>query len=240
MTSQPGMTLWSVRANIVQERPYGPLGLDQKPGTRHFRGGTKVWAIDAFRGMADSVVVVGPHRGSARYVKMVVHISALDQLRTAIIYSPAVIRMVSEHYGSVPYPFDGDSAREFARMLTGWRTAQEPEAMRALFRVIGPREGDVLRLQQLSAYPDPWPLLTYRSASWPLCSERPERRSRMSAAPRAKSRSANRTTCPSAGKPTSAKSGAHPSEQEEDLVRVAEVVRRWHVRSSHAPRCPSR
>jgi len=84
--------VWCVTANIVQERPYGPGGAETRRGTKHFTAGAKVYCVLFFwNGPLTSVDVVGHHRGSHRFVRMVVRHEWLTNLKVELVYSPYVI-----------------------------------------------------------------------------------------------------------------------------------------------------
>src|SRR5215472_17190729 len=98
MSVEKETEIWSVVANIVDERPYGPGGIEKKKGTKHFPGGAKVYVIDSFPGECDSVVVVGHHRKSLRLAKMVISVKQIHRLRLKLVYSLNVKQIIEEHY----------------------------------------------------------------------------------------------------------------------------------------------
>jgi hypothetical protein len=90
--------VWCVVANVVYERNYGPGGLEKRRGTKHFAAGAKVYCVQFFwDGGDDNVEVVGRHRGSQRYVKMVIRTEWLTNYRVELVYSPAVIRGLTNY-----------------------------------------------------------------------------------------------------------------------------------------------
>jgi hypothetical protein len=85
--------VWCVVANVVTERPYGPGGAEKRPGTKHFRPRAKVYCFPALWGDGyDQIKVVGRHRGSNRYVTMIIKSAWLENWRAKLVYSPDVIR----------------------------------------------------------------------------------------------------------------------------------------------------
>lgn len=85
--------IWCPVANMKAERPYGPGGKETKRGSRHFAPGAKVYCDYYQWGDGyDQIQVVGHHRGSHRYVTMVVSSSWLTNWRLELAYSPHVIR----------------------------------------------------------------------------------------------------------------------------------------------------
>ncbi len=95
--------VWCIRANIVKERPYGPGGLETRHGTKHFAPGAKVYCVLIFwDGPLTSVDVVGHHRGSHRYVRMMVQHEWLTDLKAELVYSPYIISQLSEAVADRP------------------------------------------------------------------------------------------------------------------------------------------
>ncbi len=87
--------VWCAVANIVMEREYGPHGSLKRSGTKHFPPGAKVYALSFFWGDAgERVTVLGRHRGSHRYVTMVVSTDCLANWRTEQVYSPRVADVI--------------------------------------------------------------------------------------------------------------------------------------------------
>lgn len=87
--------LWLITANVVEIRNYGEGGVEKRKGTKHFRGNAKVYVIGAHWGMCESVIVIGHHRASGRYVQMTILKRYLSKLRMTICYSPKVIELIA-------------------------------------------------------------------------------------------------------------------------------------------------
>ena len=121
---------WCVAANIVRERRYGPLGLEKKAGTKHFRPGAKVWVIDWFPGMCCDVVVVGTHRGSRRFVKMVVDVVTTEGWRPQRVYRPTVLALLEEHFeGRARLVTTEEDAKDMCHALVAWAESRRPKAV---------------------------------------------------------------------------------------------------------------
>lgn len=58
----PQPDLSAAVGNIKRTVGKGPGGEEEHPGTRHLRGGAKVYVIDAFWGQCEAVTVIGQHR----------------------------------------------------------------------------------------------------------------------------------------------------------------------------------
>jgi len=112
--------IWAVAANIVEERKCGPGGADTRRGTKHFRPGAKVFVVDLFPGMCENVVIIGQHRRSRRYVKMVIRAEWLENLRPQLVYSPTVVRLVKAGHTRL----DHARAVEMHRAISLWQKAQ--------------------------------------------------------------------------------------------------------------------
>lgn len=148
MKQRPEPPVWCVRANVVPEREFGPLGFERKAGTKHFRGGARVWIIDAFFGMAETVIVVGHHRGGGRLVKMALHVRVLTDFKAALVYSPGVTNMLVEHHAPLHAPIDELTARERAAAFQSWKERSVRTPWKKLYRVVS-ADAQTLRLELL-------------------------------------------------------------------------------------------
>lgn len=92
--------LWAAIANVKDVCHKGPGGAEERNGTTHFRGGAKVFVIDAFWGMCDAVTVVGQHRKSRKWMCLHMPARHLENLRLKLVYSPAVQALMREHYAA--------------------------------------------------------------------------------------------------------------------------------------------
>ena len=88
---------WCAAASVKKENVFGVEQLRRK-GTKHFRGGAKVYIVDAYWGMCNSVTVIGHHRAHGRYVKIDLHVKRLENFRLTLVYSPQVAKLFSEHF----------------------------------------------------------------------------------------------------------------------------------------------
>lgn len=85
-------------ANVVEESLYGEGGKETRRGTKHFRGGAKVYIIVAFPGMCEGATVIGHHRASGRYIKLTMKAKYLERFCMTSVYGPKVIEMIRKHY----------------------------------------------------------------------------------------------------------------------------------------------
>ena len=80
---------WCLVGNI---RP--PLGIH----VPHFSTGTKVHCMPAQWGDGyEKIVVVGRHRRSKRFVKLVIPSKFVKDVRAQLVYSPSVLLLIQEH-----------------------------------------------------------------------------------------------------------------------------------------------
>jgi hypothetical protein len=98
-TAQPDgkqvVPIWCPVANMTSERPYGPGGQITKRGSKHFAAGAKLYFRQVMNRDGDpQLEVVGRHRGSHRYVTMIVSLSWLENWRPELVYSPYVARQL--------------------------------------------------------------------------------------------------------------------------------------------------
>ncbi|GAA2619195.1 hypothetical protein SMC26_31790 [Actinomadura fulvescens] len=130
---------WGVVANVVQERLAGP-DLEVRRGLKHFAAGAKVWVSLPFCGDGgERLYVVGRHRGSHRYIRIIIESRHLEHARAKAIYSPTVHRLLGRML------FDSEqSAAEWATNLNSrgieadfdgrrWRWVPDPPPMEVEF-----------------------------------------------------------------------------------------------------------
>lgn len=97
-TEQKPEPVWGVVANIVQEHPFGPGGLETRRGTKHYSAGAKVYCIHFFwDGPRTRVQVTGLHRGSRHYATTIVRHERLTNPRLKLIHSPLIIKQIQDH-----------------------------------------------------------------------------------------------------------------------------------------------
>jgi len=92
--------VWCVVANIRREHSFGPNGEEARSGTRQFRGGTKVYIPSCFPGMCESVVCIGLHRKSRRFIECVVDVRWVENFRAKVVYHPKVLARIDEQGGN--------------------------------------------------------------------------------------------------------------------------------------------
>jgi hypothetical protein len=111
--------VWCVVANVREQQTYGEGGRETRRGTKHFAPGAKLHCFPPLWGDGyDNVRVVGHHRGSHRYVTMVVPSRRLERWRAELVYSPAVVKALAGHW-------DGTAvSRQMAEDLVRWMQAR--------------------------------------------------------------------------------------------------------------------
>lgn len=107
-------------ASVLKEVRCGVGGVDLKRGTRHFRGGAKVYIIDNYPGTCESVIVIGHERHSGRYVQLALKVWRLEDFRITTVYSPKVVQMVHEYYDSRLLPLDLERAEYLCNASREW------------------------------------------------------------------------------------------------------------------------
>ncbi|TVT43398.1 hypothetical protein FNT36_04735 [Hymenobacter setariae] len=93
-------TYWTAVANVVANRPYGPNGAETRPASKHFAPGAKVYIIDYFPGTCSRVVVIGLHRKTKRMIKLILAVDFLENFKSKVCYTPAVIALIEAHFAS--------------------------------------------------------------------------------------------------------------------------------------------
>ena len=88
--------IWCATATVKKEISFGEEHII-KNGTKHFRGGSKVYIADVYWGTWDSATVIGHHRSNSRYIKIDIPIKRLENLRLEFVYSPKVIQLIQRN-----------------------------------------------------------------------------------------------------------------------------------------------
>lgn len=113
MNQESNETQWCLVGNIVPLRSFGE-GTEVRPGTKHFSGGTKVYCLPAQWGDGyESIVVIGRHRGSKRFVTMIISSEWVENWRAQVVYQPAVLQRLAQ------------AKTEHGRAI--WKTQEEVE-----------------------------------------------------------------------------------------------------------------
>ena len=108
--------IWCATANLKKENTFGEEGIKRR-GTKHFRGGAKVYIADAYWGMCNSVTVVGHHRASGRYVKIDIHVKRLENFRLELVYSPKVAALIQSDLHNKNYVGRSYYTKEYAEKI---------------------------------------------------------------------------------------------------------------------------
>lgn len=88
---------WVAVANVVEDTSFLPAQAEKGGrGTRHFSPRTKVYVRDIFFGPGGEFSeVVGRHRGSKQYVKLVMRSDFLENARVKLVHSPRVLELLA-------------------------------------------------------------------------------------------------------------------------------------------------
>lgn len=119
--------VWTVVGNIVAERPYGTNGAETKQGTKAFKPGNKVYIIDWYPGMCESITVIGLARKSKKLVTMVINVKWVENLRIKLTYNPAVIRKIHEYHGINQTYLTEEFAEKLYQAIPLWQAALKKE-----------------------------------------------------------------------------------------------------------------
>jgi hypothetical protein len=116
---------WGVVANVVRERLVGP-DLDLRYGLRHFAGGARVWVSLPFSGDGgERLYVVGRHRVSHRYIRIIIGSRHLEHARARAVYSPTVHRLLAGSRARMLFDSEDQAA--------GWATSLNSRGVEAVF-----------------------------------------------------------------------------------------------------------
>ena len=91
--------VWCPVASMRALRQVGENGQQSRRGTQHFAPGARLYVrrVVGFRNSYNDkqdVEVIGRHRATHRYVKMIVRATWLERWRSDLVYSPQVIRLL--------------------------------------------------------------------------------------------------------------------------------------------------
>ncbi len=85
---------WCLVGNIVQERKYGE-NHEVKLGTKHFSPGTKIYYAPGHWGDGgENIVVIGKHRGSPKYIEIIMPRKHIENFRCQKVFKPEVLKLM--------------------------------------------------------------------------------------------------------------------------------------------------
>lgn len=111
-------------ANVLGETSSSGDDKEIGRGTKHFRGGAKVYLIDYYPGTCDTVVVVGHHRASGRYIELSMRVKHLENFRMTTVYSPRVLELIRRRYSSLGSQLTEDHAQHICDAARQWAEAE--------------------------------------------------------------------------------------------------------------------
>ncbi|MFD5874952.1 hypothetical protein [Streptomyces sp. NPDC060322] len=96
-TPAPAEQRWLIAANVVRWRRYGDGGQELRPGTKSYRGGSKVYVIESYAGSGhEQLTTVGRGRRTGTYVTNGMTTRNLHTFRAVPVHSPTVLRLCEE------------------------------------------------------------------------------------------------------------------------------------------------
>ena len=107
---------WCAIANVKKENVFGEEHIKRR-GTKHFRGGAKVYIADAYWGMCNCVTVVGHHRASGRYIQIDIHVKRLENFRLELVYSPTIAALIQGNLDEKGYVGRSYYTKEYAEKI---------------------------------------------------------------------------------------------------------------------------
>lgn len=118
------LPVWVAVANSVLEREYGQEH-EIRSGTKHFRGGAKIYLRRIIRG--EKVEVVGRHRVSNRWITLVMDQKYLVNARAELLYNVGVLARLFEHEGHRISFTDSDESKQIAQELADFVGSKSQE-----------------------------------------------------------------------------------------------------------------
>ncbi|KAB2853463.1 MAG: hypothetical protein F9K46_18305 [Anaerolineae bacterium] len=119
--------IWCLVANVRAEIPYGPGGKETRRGTKQFYAGAKVFCFPVIWGDGyENIMVIGRHRSTHRYIKMIVHWKKLTNWRAELVYSPYIISQIIHPVSKKPLLDGSEEAKaEIEAYATSMRLREE-------------------------------------------------------------------------------------------------------------------
>ena len=111
--------LFLLVGNIVAERTFGTKNEIRK-GTKHFSAGTKVYIIDWYPGMCETIIVIGLNKKTKRLIRICLKVDSVENLRIRAVYKPKIIYKISmffDKYSELTY----ESAFEMLNAIPLWQ-----------------------------------------------------------------------------------------------------------------------
>jgi hypothetical protein len=114
-SDEKNASIWCVAANVADKIPSVAVKTETQRGTKHFRSGALVYCSTSLWGDGyENIKVVARHRGSNRYVTMVMRSAQLTNWRPKLVYSPHVI----QEFQKMGASWDGSSkSKKLAEQL---------------------------------------------------------------------------------------------------------------------------
>ena len=111
---------WCLVGNIVQEREYGEEH-EIKHGTKHFSPGTKVYCARGFWGDGyEYIVVIGKHRKSPKYTKLIMQRKHIENFRCQKVYKPCILKLMENDFWD-----NSDNSKETILRIIQWLNAEK-------------------------------------------------------------------------------------------------------------------
>ncbi|MFJ8862461.1 hypothetical protein ACIRD8_29040 [Streptomyces sp. NPDC102451] len=93
----PDGQVWLIAANVVRWRRYGEGGQELRPGTKSYRGGSKVYVVETYAGTGhEQLTTIGRGRHTGTYITIDIPTRNLHTFRAVPVHSPTVLRLCEE------------------------------------------------------------------------------------------------------------------------------------------------
>ena len=86
---------WCVVGNIKNDVPFGPGGIEKKSGVKQFKAGARVEIIGSYNGSCESIIAIGQHRKTGKFIHCVIKADVVQNLRVKLIYRPQVLEFLA-------------------------------------------------------------------------------------------------------------------------------------------------
>lgn len=116
--SDEGDFIWGLVGNIVEKHPFGE-NKEIRYGTKHFLPNAKVYILPSIWDDGyEKLRVIGRHRKTNKYVCMIIKTKYITNFRLKKIYSPYIIKAMSNEKGCTNSQQDKKTIEEIAIFLS--------------------------------------------------------------------------------------------------------------------------
>lgn len=112
-------SIWCATANVKEDILFGEEHIPRK-GTKHFRGGAKVYIASVYGGMCNDATVIRHHRSNGRFILLTMPVKNLENFRLQLTYSPKVIELINTNAEKQNIEYTKEYAEYLIMIIPQW------------------------------------------------------------------------------------------------------------------------